>query len=121
MDAEFLIVMTTVPDEAAAERLARSLTEERLAACVNISSPCRSFFWWDGKLVAENEIMLVVKTRGALYEKVEARLRALHPYSVPEVIALPVVRGSDAYLRWLREETKEGTPGAGPGRPPESC
>lgn len=121
MDAEFIIVLTTVPDEAAAERLARDLTEERLAACVTVLPAGRSFYWWEGKLAAESEIMLVIKTRGALYEKVEARLRALHPYSVPEVMALPVVRGSDAYLRWLNEETAGGTSGAGPGPPRESC
>ncbi len=121
MNAEFLLVLTTAPDEATAERLARGLTEERLAACVTFSPGCRSFYWWEGKLVAEGEVMLFIKTRGALYEKVEARLKALHPYSVPEVIALPVVRGSDSYLRWLSEETKAGMSGAAPGPPRESC
>jgi periplasmic divalent cation tolerance protein len=95
------LVLTTVPDAETAERLARTLVEERLAACVNVLPPMRSVYRWKGQIESANEQLLVIKTRKADYAAVEARIRALHPYELPEVIAVPVLAGLPAYLAWL--------------------
>jgi periplasmic divalent cation tolerance protein len=81
------------------------LVEERLAACANIVKDIRSVFRWEGKIEDDSEALMVLKTREALFEDLEKRVRELHSYSVPEVIALPIVKGSEAYLSWLQEET----------------
>ena len=103
---DYIVVLSTVPDEAKGYEIARKLVEARLAACVTVSAACRSFYWWEGKLTEDGEFLLIVKTKAVLYEKLEARLKELHPYSVPEIIALPVVKGSANYLAWLDAETK---------------
>jgi periplasmic divalent cation tolerance protein len=104
MDA--IVVLCTAPakDDVAAT-LARGLVEAKLAACVNIIPGVRSFYRWQGAVQDDAEVQLVVKTRAALLGDVEAWLRANHPYSVPEVLALPITAGSEPYLAWLREQT----------------
>jgi len=102
----FAVVLITCPDVASARRVAEGLLKDRLAACVNIISGLKSFFWWKGKLEEADEVLLVVKTRLALVKDLVARVRELHPYEVPEVIALPIVEGSDDYLAWLGEEVR---------------
>lgn len=97
------------PGEGAAA-LARSLVEERLAACVNLIPGARSIYRWEGAVLDEPEQLLVIKTTAERYAALEARVRALHGYQVPEIIALPVERGLAAYLAWVREQT-----GPGPG------
>ena len=103
--AEYLLVLTTVSEEAVASRIARQLVEERLAACVTVSSPCQSFYWWEGDISEEREWMLFIKTKGSLYPELEKRLQEIHPYSVPEVLAFSVAVGAEKYLRWLDQET----------------
>jgi len=102
----FILVLTTVPDAKTGEKLARTLVEERLAACVTLSPAAQSFYRWKGKLCAESERVLLIKTQAALFERLEARIKTLHPYQVPEIISLPIERGSKAYLAWLGEVTK---------------
>jgi periplasmic divalent cation tolerance protein len=102
---EALVLFVTVPGEEVAERLARALVEEKLAACVNRIPGVRSTYSWEGKVTVDDELLLVVKTRRALFEPVRARVRELHPYTVPEVIALPIVQGHEDYLRWIDEVT----------------
>ncbi|OGD17734.1 MAG: cation tolerance protein CutA [Candidatus Aminicenantes bacterium RBG_13_59_9] len=102
----FMLVLTTVPDERTGHELGRALVEERLAACVTVSPAARSFYRWEGKLCDEAEHVLFIKTRASLYDKLESRIKALHPYHVPEVIALAVEKGSRDYLDWMDEETK---------------
>ncbi len=102
---EFRLVLTTVPDEELGRRLARTLVEERLAACVNVSPAVTSFYRWSGKIVEDREFILLIKTKASALEPLEARLKELHPYEVPEFISLPVVSGSPAYLGWLDAET----------------
>ncbi len=104
---DFRVVLTTVPDEDTGRRLGRTLVEERLAACVNVSPAVASFYWWGGKLVEDTERVLLIKTKAAVLERLEARLKELHPYELPEFIALPVIAGSAAYLRWLGAETQD--------------
>jgi len=94
-------VITTCPDAAAAERIARTLVNERLAACVNILPPMRSIYRWRGVVEDASEQLLIIKTLVRDYRDVESRVRALHPYELPEVIAVPIAAGSSAYLAWL--------------------
>jgi periplasmic divalent cation tolerance protein len=100
--AEPIVVLTTCPDEAAAARIARDLVESGLAACVSRVGPVHSTFRWQGALQDEPEVLLVIKTVSSGYSELEMRLKSLHPYQVPEIIALPVTFGSPDYLSWLR-------------------
>jgi periplasmic divalent cation tolerance protein len=103
--SEFVIVLTTLPAEGDAEKLASQLVEERLAACVNIL-PIRSVYRWKNAVERADERQLVIKTTRAQVIVLEARLRALHPYDIPEFIVLPIDSGSADYLSWLSESTK---------------
>ena len=98
-----LVVLVTVPSAEAGMELARTLVAERLAACVNVVPGVRSLFFWDGRLQEESEALLIVKTGRERYEALQRRILALHPYSVPEILALPVESGSPAYVAWVRE------------------
>jgi len=102
----FILVLTTVPEEKTGHEIGRALVEEKLAACVTVSPATRSFYRWEGKLSAEEEHILFIKTRASLFKQLEARIKVLHPHKVPEIIALRVEKGSEDYLGWLGEETK---------------
>lgn len=104
---EPLLVLTNLPDVASAEKLARALVESRAAACVNVFAACRSIYRWQGAVETADEIPLLIKTTRAAYPRVEAVVRAQHPYAVPELIAVPITHGLPAYLEWLAEETEE--------------
>ncbi len=101
---EGLVVLCTCPDEPTAQRIARALVTGHLAACVNRVGALRSTYLWKGDLQDEPEVLLIIKTLRARYEELEMRLRALHPYEVPEIIALPILAGSERYLAWMLEE-----------------
>ena len=103
---EILLVLTSVPDQAAAELLAAALVENRLAACVNILQPCRSIYRWQGAVEKADEVPLLIKTTEACYPALEAAIRAVHPYVTPEIIALPVALGLPDYLAWVAAETQ---------------
>ena len=103
--ADALELHVTAPDAAQAERLARALVEEGLAACVNIVPGVRSIYRWQGKICDDAEVLCLVKTRPALFERARQRIVELHPYDVPEVLAFAVDDGSPPYLAWLREST----------------
>lgn len=103
---DYLVVLTTAGSEAEAETIAKTLVEEQLAACVNLVSPIRSLYRWEGAVADDREWLLFIKTRADYFSALEARIKALHSYQVPEVIALPVVMGSAVYLRWLHEATE---------------
>lgn len=102
------VVLVTTGSETEAETIATALLEERLAACVNILSPVRSVYRWQGKIVDDREWLLVIKTRAERFAAVETRVRALHSYEVPEVISLPLLAGSADYLDWIVTETADG-------------
>ena len=95
------MVLTTCPDDTVATRLARDLVEAGLAACVSRVGPVHSTFRWQGAIQDEPEVLLVIKTVSTRYPELEMRLKSLHPYDVPEIIALPLIRGSAEYLAWL--------------------
>jgi len=98
---DVLLVLTTLPDKASADTLAARLIEENLAACVSILAPCESIYRWQGAIETAREIPLFIKTLRDRYPALEAAIRALHPFEIPELIALPVTHGSSAYLDWV--------------------
>ena len=100
-----VIVLSTAPNQDMAVTLARTLVEERLAACVNVVPGVRSIYSWEGAIHDDGELLLVVKTRAEKQEAVVARITELHEYDVPEAVVLPVIAGSEAYLTWLSEAT----------------
>jgi periplasmic divalent cation tolerance protein len=104
--ANEIIVLITASSKDEAARIGTALVDERLAACVNIVPQIRSLFFWEGKTQDQDETLLIVKSRLPLLEHIIERVQALHSYTVPEVIALPIVGGSPEYLRWLGETTK---------------
>jgi periplasmic divalent cation tolerance protein len=98
---EVRVVFVTAPDAETGARIARALVEERLIACANLVPGVRSIYRWEGKIADEAEVLLVLKTPASRCAEVAARVKALHPYALPEVVALPVVDGSEAYLDWV--------------------
>ena len=107
MDGEeaTLLVLTNLPDRDAALKLARALVQRRLAACVNVLGGCASVYRWNGEIEEAAEVPVLVKTRATRYAELETAIRELHPYELPEVIAVPIVRGLPEYLDWVAEET----------------
>jgi periplasmic divalent cation tolerance protein len=99
--------MTNMPDRRAALLLADALVERRLAACVNIIDGCTSVYRWQGAVASEREMPVLIKTRTRLYQAVEAVICELHPYQLPEIVAIPVQTGSEGYLSWLAAETAD--------------
>ncbi|MDD5056803.1 MAG: divalent-cation tolerance protein CutA [Sideroxydans sp.] len=102
---EIIMVITNLPDRAAAERVADGLVTEGVAACVNILAECTSVYRWQGKLERAREVPLHIKTTRAAYPQLESVLRKLHPYELPEIIAVPVSAGLPEYLNWVVQET----------------
>lgn len=98
------VVLVTAPDEATGRGLARSVVDERLAACVNVVPGIRSVFRWEGAVEEATEVLLILKTTAARVETLRARVVSLHPYEVPEFVVLAVDGGLDAYLAWIRTE-----------------
>lgn len=105
---EVSVVLATVPDEAAGKRLARALLEERLIACANLVPGVTSIYRWEGAVHEEGEALVVMKTRSELVPRLVERIPELHPYALPEVLALRVECGLPAYCRWVLGETGEG-------------
>lgn len=102
VSAEPLLALSTAPDEACARDLARALVERRLAGCVNWT-PVRSAYRWEGEVREEGEVLLLIKTDRTRLDELRRELGERHPYELPELIAVPIGEGSEAYLRWLRE------------------
>ena len=101
-----LLVFTTLPNADAAVALAKAVVEERLAACANLFPAVRSFYKWQGKLQDANEVLLIIKTSLDLFGALRAEMEKLHPYEVPELLALPVVAGAENYLSWLQSNLR---------------
>jgi periplasmic divalent cation tolerance protein len=102
---EFIQVTTAIDTEEGAQKIAQTLVEQRLAACVHVSGPITSTYWWQGKMETEREWTCAAKTRQELYKDVERVIRETHPYDEPEIVALPIVNGSLSYLAWIEAET----------------
>jgi periplasmic divalent cation tolerance protein len=106
-----VIVLVTAPSEEKAAELGRALVEEGLAACANLIPRVRSIYRWEGKVEDEAEVLIVLKTRAELFERLRARVVALHPYQVPEVIQLAISAGHAPYLAWIASSTQPRPPG----------
>jgi periplasmic divalent cation tolerance protein len=104
--ADFIIVFVTVPDAELATHMAKTLVGEKLVACVNIVPNLRSIYAWEGNVCDEDELLCVLKTRRDLFDDLRERVLDLHPYQVPEIIALPLALGSQPYFAWLAAETR---------------
>jgi len=99
----FIMVYVTTSNKVEAEKIAQTLLQERLIACANIVGPVSSHFHWKGKVDSQEEFLMILKSRADLFGVLESRVRALHSYEVPEVIAVPIVDGSKGYLDWMNE------------------
>ena len=100
-----LLVITNLPDRAAAEKLAEALIHKRVAACVNILAPCRSVYRWKAQVQHDDEHPVLIKTTPERYAALEAAIREVHPYELPEIVAVRIERGLPAYLDWVAAET----------------
>ena len=102
----YIQVSTTTETKEQAESIARRLVELKIAACVQINGPVKSTYRWKGKVETAQEWLCLIKTRENLFDKVQEAIQKLHPYETPEIIAVPIVKGSKEYLRWLDDELK---------------
>lgn len=102
--AEYIFVYTTFPDEEKAKEVGEHLIKEKLAACVNLW-PIKSIYSWRDEIQHDQEVGMIIKTRKELYEKVEKRLKELHPYEVPAILEIEIRRGLEEYLEWVKEMT----------------
>lgn len=108
MNEELIELEVTCPDMAAAEAVARAALEGRLAACANILPGLRSLYRWEGRIEDEPELVVRMKTRAALFDRLAAAVAAVHPYDVPAILALPILRASPDYAAWVVAETQAG-------------
>ena len=102
---EKLLVFTNLPDRAAAQALAAALIEGRLAACVNVLAECTSVYRWHGQVESSTEVPVLIKTTAGRYPALEQAIRSLHPYELPEIVAVPISHGLPQYLDWVARET----------------
>lgn len=100
---DYIVVYITTPDYETAKKLADYLVNNKLAACVNIVENIYSIYFWQGNIERDNESLMIIKTRADLFEKLEEEVKKNHPYSVPEIIAMPIIKGSNDYLKWIDE------------------
>lgn len=103
---DYIQVLTTVNSEDASNRIATRLLERRLAACVQVSGPVKSSYWWKGQIETATEWYCIAKTTAARYRDVEAAITSEHPYDEPEIVAIPIPAGSEGYLRWIGEQVE---------------
>ena len=104
----YIVVLVTASSKEEAERIVNALLKEKLIACANIFGPVSSNFWWKGKINSAEEYMVFMKTDEELFEELAERVRQLHSYEVPEIIALPIIKGFRKYLEWIEENVKSG-------------
>lgn len=104
---EFIVMYCTVPNKKEGKLIAKTLLEHNLVACVNILDKMESVFSWDGEICEEHEALMIIKTRKILFDKIQAVIKDLHSYNVPEIIALPIIEADETYLKWIAHETRE--------------
>ena len=102
---EAVVIFCTVPNKDEAKKISEALLKEKLAVCVSTVDKVSSMFLWNEELCKENELLLIIKTKKELFDKIEAVIKAFHSYNVPEIIDLPVILGSQDYLGWIEHET----------------
>ncbi len=106
--SDFIEVTTAIDSEEGAQKIAQTLVERRLAACVHVTGPVTSTYWWQSKMEVAKEWTCAAKTRKELYDAVEKAIREAHSYDEPEIVALPIINGSRGYLDWIAAETTAG-------------
>ncbi len=106
-EVKYILVLSNCPGSISAKKIARELVNDKLAACVNIIPGVKSFFSWVGKVDTANEHLLIIKTTLDLYDAVEKRIKKMHPYELPEIIAVPIHTGFAGYLDWISTNTKK--------------
>ncbi len=104
--SDYLVVFVTASNEEEAVKISKTLVEEKIAGCVNIIKNIRSIYSWQGKIEDDSEVLMIIKTRADLFENLEKRVKSLHSYTVPEIIAFRIKKGSENYLKWLDEVTR---------------
>ncbi|MFQ6073738.1 MAG: divalent-cation tolerance protein CutA [Candidatus Bathyarchaeia archaeon] len=104
----YILVLMTTATRKEAEKIARSLLTQKLIACANTVGPVSSLFWWKGKISRENEFLVLMKTSESLFEKLATTIKQMHSYEVPEIIAVPITRGEQSYLKWLSASLRKG-------------
>lgn len=104
--SEYIQIITTIDSKVIASKIAQTLVEEKIAACVQVSGPINSTYEWKGKIENTEEFYCIIKTRRELYNAVESRIKSIHPYTVPEIIAIPIIDGNKDYLDWLDNGVK---------------
>ena len=102
----YIVVFVTAKDAKQAQKIAAGLIRGRLAACVNVVKDIKSIFWWEGSVDQSDEALLIIKSRKTLLKKIIRKVKELHSYQLPEIIALPIIDGSKDYLKWIGESTK---------------
>ena len=107
MMKEYIQVFTTTEKKEDAKKIAKALAEKRLAGCIQIVGPIGSIYWWKDKVETAEEWLCFIKSKKSLYDELEKVIKEIHPYEVPEIIAMPIVRGSKDYLEWLKNELKK--------------
>ncbi len=112
MSTPYIVVFVTAKDVTEAQKISEKLLNEKYAACVNVLEGVRSLFWWDGKVDRADEVLLIIKSQKKLFPKIIKAVKSVHSYSVPEIIALPIIDGQKDYLKWIKETTapKRGSP-----------
>ncbi|MEI6092691.1 MAG: divalent-cation tolerance protein CutA [bacterium] len=101
-----IVVLVTVPSKQDAENISKTILDKKICACVNIVDGVKSFFYWKEKIENSEEFLLIIKTNKQNYQKLEDNIKKIHPYTVPEIIALPIILGSADYLEWLNDTVK---------------
>ena len=108
MQNQFVVVLVTAPTKSIAEQIAKTLLNQDLIACANLMAPVQSFYTWEGETKADAEVLMLLKTRADLFtDKLVPAIQALHPYEVPEIIALPILMGAPDYLDWIDKVTNK--------------
>ncbi|MFC1594029.1 divalent-cation tolerance protein CutA [Candidatus Omnitrophota bacterium] len=102
-----IVVLVTAANKEEAQKISNGLIQEKLAACVNVIDGVNSIFWWEGKVDSAQETLLVIKTKQSLFEELEKKVKELHSYDCPEIIALSITAGNKAYLDWIDDSTKK--------------
>jgi periplasmic divalent cation tolerance protein len=107
MKEEYIQIFTTIENKEDAEKIAKSLIEKRLAGCIQIIGPISSIYWWKNKIETSQEWLCIIKSKKKLYEEIEKSIKEIHPYEIPEIIAMQIISGSKDYLKWLDNELKK--------------
>jgi periplasmic divalent cation tolerance protein len=108
MTTPYIVVFVTTKDRTQARSIAKGLLESKLIACANILNAVESLFWWQGKIDQSRECLLILKTKKSLFSKLAQRVRQLHSYQTPEIIAMPISSGNSSYLTWIKNSTGKG-------------